>query len=119
MRKTLIFLGITMTILIGLVIILSPVQAQTITIANPGGIAERDLIVYYANGTMQGFYNTTSVITLIGSQDYIFTLKPIGANLLEDPGDFLTALFLYVKTNVIALIILILLIGLLILRRKS
>jgi hypothetical protein len=94
-----------------------PVSAQTITMANPGGVAERDIIVYYPNQTMYGYFNSTSVITLDGATDYIFAMKPIGANPLEDPGDFLSGIFTYMQTNVIALMIIVGLIGLAFMRR--
>ena len=94
-----------------------PVQAQTITMANPGGIAERDMIVYNTDGTMQGYYNSTSVITLNGSLDYIFTMKPVSSNVLDDPGDFLSSSFDYVQTNVIPIVIIIALFGFLLSRR--
>lgn len=116
MKKQIILLTITTLILIGLMLI--PVQAQTITMANPGSISDRDILVYYPNGSLQGYYNTTSVITLSGSQDYIFALKPVGANPLEDPGDFLGQLIDFMKTNVIALMIMVGLIGLITMRRR-
>lgn len=97
----------------------APVQAQTITMANPSGIAERDIIVYYANGTMQGFYNSTSVISLDGGTDYIFTMKPQRTNLLEDPADWLTnEMFPFLQSNAIALFIAVFLIGLLYMGRR-
>lgn len=70
--------------------ITTPANAQTITMSNPGGIAERDIMVYFPNGTLQGFYNSTSVITLDASTDYIFAMKPISSNFLEDPADWAT-----------------------------
>jgi hypothetical protein len=91
-----------------IVITLIPhVAAQTITMANPNGIAERDIIVYFGNGTLSGFYNSTSVITLDGSLDYIFTMKPVQTNLLEDPAAWLTEnAFPFVQTNFIPLFLL-------------
>jgi hypothetical protein len=103
--------------LITLMVLSASVQAQTITMANPGAISERDIIVYHPNGTMYGYFNSTSVITLDGNQDYIFTMKPLGANPLEDPGNFLFDFFTYLATNVIALMIMVGLIGLLLMRR--
>ena len=83
-----------------------PTTAQTITMANPSGIAERDIMVYHANGTLSGFYNSTSVITLDGTQDYIFTLKPMRTNPFEDPGGWLTdEFFPFFQTNITVLII--------------
>ena len=83
-------------------------MAQTITLANPSGIAERDIIVYYSNGTMQGFYNSTSVITLDSSQDYIFTLKPMRTTPLEEPGSWLTdEAFPFVGSNAIPIIVIV------------
>jgi hypothetical protein len=95
-----------------------PVNAQTITMANPGGIAERDIIVYFSNGTMQGYYNSTSVVTLDSTMDYIFTLKPVGANPLEDPGDWLNTFFVFLRTNAIPLFVIVGCIGLLVMRRR-
>lgn len=97
-----------------MVLMVMPTTAQTITMANPSGIAERDIIVYYANGTMQGFYNSTSVISLDGGTDYIFTLKPMRTTPLEDPGDWLTNEALpFAQTYFIPLIALVFLIALL------
>lgn len=93
------------------------VNAQTITMSNPGGIAERDFVVYWPNGTMYGYYNSTSVITLDNTSDYIFTMKPLSSNLLEDPGDWMTnTAFPFIQSNVIALVVALALIGLLVRR---
>jgi hypothetical protein len=82
-----------------------PVSAQTISMANPGGIAERDVLVYYSNGTLHGLYNSSSVITLDSGQDYIFAMKPLSTNPLEDPGDWLTeTAFPFIQSNIIALL---------------
>lgn len=87
-----------------------PATAQTITMSNPQGITERDIIVYWPNGTMQGYYNSTSVITLESTSDYIFTMKPMSANPLEDPATWLTEnAFPFVETNIIGIVIIIIL----------
>ena len=102
-----------------MVLMVMPAQAQTITMANPSGIAERDIIVYYANGTMQGFYNSTSVITTDGTQDYIFTMKPQRTNALEDPRDWLmNEAFPFVQSNFIAIIVLVVALSILVGRRR-
>ena len=67
-----------------------PVSAMNITMANPSGIAERDIIVYDSLGQMYGFYNSTSTISLNGTEDYIFSMKPMQSNPLEDPADWFT-----------------------------
>ena len=85
-----------------------PASAQTITMANPLGTSERDIIVYWPNGTMQGFYNSTSVISLDNTSDYIFTMKPLQTNLMEDPMDWLeNNAFPFVQTNAIGIVIMI------------
>lgn len=84
-----------------------PVQAGniTVTMSNPGGIAIRDIIVYFPNGTMYGYYNSTSVIDLDTNSSYIFTMKPLSGNPLEDPGDFLSnEAFPWVQSNFVSLI---------------
>jgi hypothetical protein len=97
--------------LAALVVMLAyPVCGQTILMANPSGIAERDIAVYYPNGTMQGLWNSTSTIVLDSSSDYIFTMKPLQTNPLEDPGNWLTSnVFPFVSTNVLALLVIIVL----------
>jgi hypothetical protein len=101
---------IILTLLVLMALAIIPVQAQTITMANPNGLAERDMIVYWPNGTMQGYYNSTSVITLDETSDYIFTMKPVQTNPLEDPIDWLTnTAFPFVTSNVIGIFVIVLL----------
>lgn len=87
-----------------------PVQAQTITMANPMGLAERDMIVYWPNGSMQGFYNSTSVIELDNASDYIFAMKPVQTNPLEDPIDWLQNTAIpFVSSQAIGIVLIIIL----------
>jgi hypothetical protein len=95
-----------------------PVNAQTITMANPDGTATRDIMVYWPNGTLYGLYNDTSIITTSGDDSYIFTLKPQGNSIIDDPGDWLTNYaFPFVKTNIIAILLIFAALGLLASRR--
>jgi hypothetical protein len=84
-----------------------PVCAQTILMANPAGIAERDIAVYYPNGTMQGLWNSTSTIVLDNSSDYIFAMKPMQTNPLEDPSAWLANSFSFVGSNAIYIMIIV------------
>jgi len=108
MKKQILCLTLLVLVLLAMV----PVNALTITMANPGGIAERDIIAYFPNGTMQGYYNSTSVITIDPSSDYIFTIKPLSTNILDDPLDFMNEGFAFVQTNVIPILVLMFFIGL-------
>ena len=93
-----------------------PVQAQNITMSNPGATMERDVVVYTLNesgAALYGLYNTTSIIGLDGDSDYIFVLKPQYTNPLEDPLTWINSAFSYVSTNIIPILIIIFLIGLL------
>ena len=97
-------LVLSLLVLMALAII--PAQAQTITMANPGGIASRDIIVYWPNGSMIGLYNSTSVIELENTSDYIFAMRPLRTNLLEDPGDWMTnTAFPFISTNAVPIIL--------------
>ena len=97
---------------------IGPAAAQTITMANPMGLSERDMMVYYPNGTLQGFYNSTSVITLDSTTDYIFTMKPVQTNPFEDPGDWLTNTFIpFVQSQSLALVMIAVIIGFMFRRR--
>jgi hypothetical protein len=78
-----------------------PVCGQTILMSNPMGSSERDIAVYYPNGTMQGLWNSTSTIVLDNSSDYIFAMKPMQTNPLEDPGVWLANSFAFVGSNMI------------------
>jgi hypothetical protein len=98
--------------------VLMPVQAMNITMANPSGISQRDIIVYDSAGQMYGFYNSTSVISLNGTEDYIFSMKPMQTNPLEDPGTWLTNDFIPLVTSNAAAIILMVFLAMLWLGRK-
>jgi hypothetical protein len=100
-------------------VLIMPVSAMTITMSQPGSLSERDVIVYFPNQTMQGFYNSSSVIDLDANTSYIFVLKPLSSNPLEDPSDWLVnSAFPFLQTNVIALVVSFALIGLFFARWK-
>lgn len=109
---------ILMIMILALVLMaIVPVQAaQTIQMANPDSTGQRDIIVYYHNGTLYGSYNTTSLIPVDTTNDsYIFVLKPQGNNIIDDPGDWLTGTaFPFVKTNIIAILLIFAAIGILV-----
>ena len=101
------------SLLVLMALAMMPVQAQYITMANPAGIAERDILVYNSTGALQGVYNSTSTIELNGSQDYIFSMKPLSVNPMEDPTDWLVnRMFPLIESNLAAVIISCFLIGL-------
>jgi hypothetical protein len=103
--------GLMIIALVALVLMTAmPAQARTITMSNPGGIAERDIVVYWSNGTMYGYYNASSVITIDNESDYLFTMKPLSSNPLEDPTDWLgNTAFPFVTSNVIGIFLIVLL----------
>ena len=102
---------IILTLLVLVALATIPVQSMTITMSNPGGQIQRDIAVYYPNGTMQGFYNSTSVITLDADESYIFALKPVGANPMDDFSTWVSDLMAWARTNATAIIVLIILLG--------
>lgn len=88
-----------------IVLAAAPVSAGTITMSNPYGVAQRDVLLYDHNGTLQFFGNDTSVITLDPNESYVLMLKPLRANPLEDPGDWLSKDFYpFVQTNAVAIV---------------
>ena len=101
MKKHILLLTMALLILM----IAMPVQANTITLANPDGTGNRDVLVYYANGTFYGLYNMTSVITTdTTNASYIFTFKPQGNSIIDDPADWLgNYAFPYVRSNFLPL----------------
>jgi hypothetical protein len=104
-----------------MIIFAQPVQAgysMTLTMSNPSGITERDIIVYFPNGTMQGYYNSTSVITLDTNESYIMAMKPVQTNPFDDPGDWLTNTFIPLVQSNAGFIILMVFLAMLWLGRK-
>ena len=101
---------LTLICLAALVLLVGMASAQTITMANPMGLSERDMIVYWPNGTMQGFYNSTSVISLDNTSDYIFAIKPVQTNPFEDPVDWLqNTAFPFVQSQIIGIVLIVIL----------
>lgn len=98
---------IILTLLVLMALAMIPVQAMNITMANPSSISDRDIIVFDSTGQTYGLYNSTSTISLNGTEDYIFTLKPARTNPLEDPYDWVVnEAFPFLESNFIALAIL-------------
>lgn len=94
-------------IILSVLLMVIPINAQTISMANPDNIGQRDIQVFYPNGSFVGLYNTTSVITINPNESYVFMLKPQLSNPLDNPGSFLTNTFAFFETNIIALLIII------------
>lgn len=101
-----------------LAIIVLPVQAFTITFANPNGLAERDYMIYNSTGQMVAFVNSTSVVELDTAQDIVIMMKPVQTNPLEDPTTWFTDNAIpFVQSNVVGLLVMMVLVGLLVTRR--
>lgn len=114
MKKLLLLAALLALILLAV----PPASAGTITMSNPYGIASRDVLLYDHNGTLQFFGNDTSVITLDPNESYVLMLKPLRANPLEDPGDWLSKDFYpFVQTNAVAIIFTMVLLGIFLGRR--
>lgn len=93
-------------------------NAQTVSFASIDGSADRDIYLYNSSGTLLGLYNTTSTgITLPANESVIFTFKPQTANIMSDPGDWLSVAFAYVQTNIIAIILILFVTGIILGRR--
>ena len=108
------------TMLALLLLASAPATANTILFANPDSTGDRDIMISYINGSLVGLYNTSSLITGLDTMNnsYVFTLKPQGNSLIDDPGDWLTGTaFPYVQSNFLYLIILFALAALLLGRR--
>jgi hypothetical protein len=108
---------IVLLALIVCMVIVPMAGAINISFSSINGGAERDLMIYYGNGTtLAGQYNTSSVIQ--ANQDIMVTFKPHTTNPFENPFEWLSAAFGYVQTNATPIIIIVFLIGLFWLGRK-
>lgn len=82
---------------------------QYVSFAQPDTTVQKDVYLYYANGTLQGMYNTTSAGIAIPNDtdgDFMFVIKPQYSNPLDEPGTFLTGAVGWLETNVLSLLIL-------------
>lgn len=82
---------------------------QYASFAEPDTEIHKDVYLYYANGTLQGMYNTTSSLISLPNDtdgDFMFVIKPQYTSPLDDPGDFLTGLIGWLQTNILSLLIL-------------
>jgi hypothetical protein len=107
-----------------MVFVVTPAQAQTITMSNPDATMERDIIVYSVNDTgltnitgLYGLYNTTSIIDIDPNSSYLFVLKPQYGNPLDNPAGWLASLMAYAQTNAVALLFIAILLGIVFTRK--
>lgn len=113
MKTKLIFIALLAFIILAI----TPVQAQTITMANPDSTMERDIIAYYANGTLYGLYNTSSIIDLDANYSYMFVLKPQYTTPLDNPVGWLNSLMAYAQTHAVELLFIAVLLGIVFTRK--
>jgi hypothetical protein len=81
---------------------------QYCSFAQPDTTTQKDVYLYYANGTLQGMYNTTSSGIAIPNDtdgDFMFVIKPQYSNPLDEPGTFLDGAVGWLQTNVLSLVI--------------
>jgi hypothetical protein len=103
---------ITMFVLLVIALVTLPADAMTITMSNPGAMAERDIYIYFSNGSLADNGNTTSTFVLDGNESYMFMMKPTTLNPFDDLSDWFTNAFVpAVKNNAVVLIFVMVLIG--------
>lgn len=95
-----------------------PSLATTVSFSNPHETTQKDILIYYINGTPAGTYNTTSENVLLdGNSSYQVVLKPTYTNPLDDPVGWLNSIFAYVQTNITAIVLIFFIFGYLVTRR--
>jgi len=107
-------------ILLLLFLIFPGVTANNVTFADPDATVHKDILIYYANGTLFTTTNTTSTNVALPTDaegDFLLVLKPQYTNPLEDPGTWVDNAFSFVETNLVSLIAIMFLTGLLLTRR--
>jgi hypothetical protein len=88
---------------------ISAMAIQYASFAEPDTETHKDVYLYFANGTLQGMYNTTSALIALPNDtdgDFMFVIKPQYTSPLDNPGDFLTGAVGWLQTNVLSLLIL-------------
>lgn len=97
------------------VFLVNGVSAQMVSFAQPDSLTESDIYLYYANGTLQGLYNTSSVGIVIPEDsqgDFLFVLKPHYDTPFDAPADALVNGLAFLETYWIQIGIAVFLIGL-------
>lgn len=87
-----------------------------VSFAKPDSLTQSDIYLYYANGTLQGLYNTSSVGIVIPDDsqgDFLFVVKPSYETPFDAPIDALTNGLAFLETYWIQIGIAVFLIGLL------
>lgn len=65
------------------------VSAQNMTISNLDLVGKQAVMVYTANGTLVGTYNTSSNVVPLPTQDFLMVLKPNAVSRFSNPSLFL------------------------------
>jgi len=92
--------------ILALIALVSCVNAQLVSFADPDSTAHKDVYLYNSSGMLLGAYNTTSTaINITGVGDVFFILKPQYSNPLDDPSTFLTGFIGWVQTNALFLVV--------------
>lgn len=95
-------------LLVSIYLIFPGVMAtQYISFAKPDSLTQNDIYIYYANGTLQGLYNTTSTGVAIPNDtegDFLLVVKPQYSTPLDDPASFADSLYSWFASNLILLI---------------
>ena len=104
-KKKIIFAGLILGALI-LTLIPAGVSADVqVTWVDDSILGSQSFLVKAANGSVLGSYNTSSdVITLQDNSTYIFQLRPIRTNYLENPYALIDSVINYGQDNALGLI---------------
>ena len=98
--------GILLFLIIGsLLFTILPVQAQNMSISSLNLMTQEDVLIYAANSTLIGTYNTSSVGIPLPSVDFMLVIKPTAVSRFFDPSTLLIDSFAWIETNFIALLV--------------
>lgn len=88
---------------------------QYMSFAKPDSLTQNDLYLYYANGSLQGLYNTSSTAIAIPNDtdgDFLIVIKPQYQTPFDAPAEALTSGLAFMETYWIQIGVAIFLIGL-------
>jgi len=89
-----------------------PVQAQNMSISSLNLMTKEDVLIYAANASLIGTYNTSSVGIVLPASDFMLVIKPSAVGRFFDPSTMLTDAFSWIETNFVALLVIGAIIGL-------
>lgn len=111
MKANIVFIAVLLCMAIAV-----PCSAQNMSISRLGA-GSMETVQIYNGSTLEGTYNTSSNGIELPTGDFLLVIKPVTADPLSDPGQWMEDTLDWITTNITAILLACFLIGLIFWRR--